>query len=524
MAQNNMNSLTTLIKRLEAATSRLEDIASSSFTTDSGASKTGTAAAVAAGGAAAAPAAAVPSPRAVESLPPSIAAFDELVSTELKTWLDLSSKMGAVIETQSKAVEGAFAAQRAFLSIANKAKKPDDQTIMGFLKDLQASMEKTDEVRQSNREPALKDPLSMVADGVGSLGWVTIGGGGGPKPHEYITELFGGAQMYGNKVLKEYRDKPEKTNVEWVQAYYKLFKALAEYARKHHPSGVAWNANGIDAKEAARQVSSASGPAAGAIPAPPPPPPPPAGGIPPPPGPPPPPGAAPPAKKAAPDMNAVFDDLNRGSDVTRGLKKVDTSQMTHKNPSLRAQAPVPTRSDSNGSLRGKSPAPPRKPDTMRTKKPPKKELDGNKWIIDNFDSPGDIVEFDAEINHSILISRCKNTTIRVNGKANAISIDNSSRTSIIIDSLVSSVDVIKCPNFALQVVGTLPTVLLDQVDGATIYLGKDSQNTEIFTSKCSSININLPSEDDYSENPLPEQIRSYIANGKIISEIVEHAG
>jgi adenylyl cyclase-associated protein len=135
-----------------------------------------------------------------------------------------------------------------------------------------------------------------------------------------------------------------------------------------------------------------------------------------------------------------------------------------------------------------------------------------------------VVELDAEINHSILISRCKNTTIRVNGKANAISIDNSSRTSIIIDSLVSSVDVIKCPNFALQVVGTLPTVLLDQVDGATIYLGKDSLNTEIFTSKCSSVNINLPAEDDYSENPLPEQIRSVVKGGKIVSEIVEHAG
>jgi adenylyl cyclase-associated protein len=58
--------------------------------------------------------------------------------------------------------------------------------------------------------------------------------------------------------------------------------------------------------------------------------------------------------------------------------------MTHKNPSLRATAPVPNRSDSNGSLRSKSPAPPGKkpkPESMRTKKPPKKELDGNRWII-----------------------------------------------------------------------------------------------------------------------------------------------
>ena len=52
---------------------------------------------------------------------------------------------------------------------------------------------------------ALKDPLAMVADGVGTLGWV--GGRAGLNTYEYITELFGGAQLYGNKVLKEYRDK-----------------------------------------------------------------------------------------------------------------------------------------------------------------------------------------------------------------------------------------------------------------------------------------------------------------------------
>ena len=146
-------------------------------------------------------------------------------------------------------------------------------------------------------------------------------------------------------------------------------------------------------------------------------------------------------------------------------------------------------------------------------------------LQDNFDSPSEMIEIDAEMQHSILISRCKNTTIRINGKAYAISLDNSVKTSLVIDSLVSSVDVIKCPKFALQVIGTLPTILLDQVDGATIYLSKDSLNTEIFTSKSSSVNINLPTpEEDFAESPVPEQIRTIVKNGKLVSEIVEHAG
>jgi adenylyl cyclase-associated protein len=54
--------------------------------------------------------------------------------------------------------------------------------------------------------------------------------------------------------------------------------------------------------------------------------------------------------------------------------------MTHKNPSLRASSVVPEREASG---RGKSAAPGKKPkpESMRVKKPPKKELEGNKWTI-----------------------------------------------------------------------------------------------------------------------------------------------
>jgi adenylyl cyclase-associated protein len=87
--------------------------------------------------------------------------------------------------------------------------------------------------------------------------------------------------------------------------------------------------------------------------------------------------------------------------------------------------------------------------------------------------------------------------------------------------------VIKCPSFAVQILEKVPTILLDQVDSAQIYLSKDSLDTEIFTSKCSSININLPPEqedDDYKEEPIPEQFRSFVKGGKLVTEIVEHSG
>lgn len=79
----------------------------------------------------------------------------------------------------------------------------------------------------------------------------------------------------------------------------------------------------------------------------------------------------------------------------------------------------------------------------------------------------------------------------------------------------------------MQVLGTLPTILMDQVDGATIYLSKESTSTELFTSKTTGVNLTLLKSDDEDpkEVPLPEQIRTYITpEGELKSEIVEHAG
>lgn len=337
----------------------------------------------------------------------------------------------------------------------------------------------------------------------------------------------------------------DKSHVEWIQAYYKIFRSLVAYVKEYFATGLTWNQkDGIDCIEALKQVQNAgtATPKASAQQSaggPPPPPPPPLpnfddNGIPAPP--PPPPGATPGAKSSGGgDMSAVFDQINSGSGVTSHLKKVDKSQMTHKNPSLRASAPVPERTSSqSSSTRGKSPLPNKKPDSMRTKKPPKKELDGNKWLLENYDNTGsEIITIPAELNHSILISRCNKCVVKVDGKANAISIDNCTGLSIVLDSLVSSLDVIKSPKFAVQVDGVLPTILLDQVDGAQVYLGSGSLGTEIFTSKCSNVNIVVPPSDeeggeegDSKEFAVPEQIRTVVGKqGKgLVSEIVEHAG
>lgn len=74
---------------------------------------------------------------------------------------------------------------------------------MEILKDLQHGIETVNNVRENNRKCPQENHLAMVADGVGMLAWVTIK----PAPDKYVSEVLGGAQFFGNKILTAYKEK-----------------------------------------------------------------------------------------------------------------------------------------------------------------------------------------------------------------------------------------------------------------------------------------------------------------------------
>lgn len=237
---------------------------------------------------------------------------------------------------------------------------------MDLLTVMQREWANVSNIHESNRASPFASHLSAVSEGIRSLAWVAE-----LKPANYVKEILSTAQYFGNRVIAQYKEKDPK-QVEWIRSFYKVITSLEEYTKKHYHMGLTWNAKGVDAKEALAAIDSSSGFRSDVSP-PPPPPLPPMGLD----------GPSTPQGGADP-VSSVFADINRGADVTAGLRKVDKSEMTHKNPSLRAGSVVPGgRPSSLGSLRGKSPAPaPKsKPASLTMKKQPKKELDGNKWII-----------------------------------------------------------------------------------------------------------------------------------------------
>ena len=74
---------------------------------------------------------------------------------------------------------------------------------MQLLKPLQESISAVNDIRDANRGGPVFNQLSAVAESIGVLAWVTVE----PKPHKHVDESLGSAQYFGNRVLKEYKDK-----------------------------------------------------------------------------------------------------------------------------------------------------------------------------------------------------------------------------------------------------------------------------------------------------------------------------
>ncbi|MCO5613787.1 hypothetical protein L7F22_068065 [Adiantum nelumboides] len=505
MSVPGINNLSTLIKRLEAATSRLEDIAVQQHAQPQQPT---------AGGVALADRGA-PGPASAVELPASVEAWDDEVKPKINAFAELSAKVGGNVEVQAKSVVAAFEGVRQTVLVAGSSKKPTGSpspVFMKLLEPIQKALEETQNAKEKNRaDRKLFNHLSAIAEGIPAVGWVTIE----PKPGPYVEEMKNAGQFYFNRVIKEFKDT-EKVHVEWARSFTAILDAMKAYVMQHHTTGLQWNPRGGDASTFS---APSAAPASGA----PPPPPPPA----PPAAPPPPPAAA--GGAAAGGMDAVFGQINQGEGITGSLKRVDPSQMTHKNPALRGQAaPVSAVIGASG-----KPAPPKpgsKPGSLKAKKPPKTALEGNKWAVEYHEGNRSIVLEETSIGQTVNVFGCKDSVIHVKGKVNAIQMVSCTKTSILLDTLVSSLELTQSPSFTVQVTGAVPTILIDSCDSGQIYLSKASLHTEIVTAKCSAINVSVPKEGEpegeYAEIALPEQLRHQVVpDGKgIKSEVVEHSG
>jgi adenylyl cyclase-associated protein len=95
----------------------------------------------------------------------------------------------------------AFQAERTFLLVSTKARKPDPPPAE-LLTDLQVASDEINNIREGNRASPHFQQLSAVAEGTVAMGWVVE-----LRPADMVADTLGAVQFYGNRVLTEYKDK-----------------------------------------------------------------------------------------------------------------------------------------------------------------------------------------------------------------------------------------------------------------------------------------------------------------------------
>lgn len=461
---------------------------------------------------------------------PSIKAFNEFLELYVDPFASLSQEINPVVGEEANSLARTFKEQLNFIKAASVSAKPDfnNPKSAALLSSLQEGIVAINDFKDANRKSEYFSHLNAIAEGTGVLSWFLT-----ETPMSFIPEIKDSATFWTNKVLKEFKEKDPNT-AEWVKQYLSIFDGLKLYVKQFHTTGLTYKAQGGDfatnLKAVEHSASSADSPVPSMAAPPPNPTSPSAGGPSPPPPPPPPP---PPVNifddlkpaSAAPTtgLNAVFSELNQGEGITKGLKKVDKSQMTHKNPELRESSVV--RAPSSGK---KSPPVPKKPSSLSLKPRPEPviELQDSKWMINNVEDKHDIV-IDGEMSQSVFIGECKDITVQVKGKVNAISLSSTFKVAVVVDSLVSGIDIVNSKKFGIQVVDKVPQISIDKSDEGQIYLSKSSLDTEVCTSSTTSLNINVPDEEsgDFKELSIPEQFKhTFNSKGQITSSIVQHSG
>eukprot|EP00092_Neocalanus_flemingeri_P002728 GFUD01002921.1.p1 GENE.GFUD01002921.1~~GFUD01002921.1.p1 ORF type:complete len:456 (+),score=134.32 GFUD01002921.1:233-1600(+) len=419
----------------------------------------------------------------------SVAAFDDIVSNNYKPFSDICKKIGGDVATVGAMVDQAFKAQREFLSTASKSKQPAGPTLQKLLKPTSDKISEIQAYREKSRRSDFFNHLSAISESIPALGWVAVA----PAPAPYVKEMNDAGQFYTNRVLKDWKEK-DRTHVDWVKAWVSTLAELQAYVKKFHTTGLAWNPKGAEA------TAKAGGAPPPPPPGPAPPPPPPAGAL-----------DLTPAKTARGDLLSA---LSKGSDVTKGLKKVSDDQKTHKNPGLRAGAVVkavdkiPTPAKSYGK-------------SVDVNKPPKLEQDGKKWNVEYFKNKQDIEINDVEVNQSIYVYKCEGSTVKVNGKCNNIIIDSCKKVAVVFGSVVSSCEFINCQSVQMQVLGKVPTISVEKTDGCQMFLNAESVGAEIVTAKSSEMNVMIPVGDEFVEQAIPEQFKTVIAGGKLKTSATE---
>merc|ERR1711935_496335 len=166
--------------------------------------------------------------------------------------------------------------------------------------------------------------------------------------------------------------------------------------------------------------------------------------------------------------------------------------------------------------------------------PGSRNFDGKRHEIIGFtagvDAKEPIVVKVEDNAHTVYIDGCKGTVkdgsiiVKVEGKFNALTMNNCQRIGLVFEDGVSCVEIINCKKVQAQVTGLLNNWQVDKSNEVNLFISEQSrENIHILSAQTEAFNVNFitGSDGELKEFGLPEQMKSTWKGDKFVTEVFE---
>lgn len=139
---------------------------------------------------------------------------------------------------------------------------------------------------------------------------------------------------------------------------------------------------------------------------------------------------------------------------------------------------------------------------------PKVELQKDTYYVENHVNANEPVTLkEGSIKNKVSVRCSQNSRIVIEQKVNSIFIENCVGCIFLVNSVISSIEIVNCDDIKLQMTGVVPTISIDKSNKVNIYTSKEGKNVEVYTSKSSEMNLLFPGQEDgdWKELAIPEQ-------------------
>ncbi|SPJ08144.1 cyclase-associated protein, putative [Plasmodium sp. DRC-Itaito] len=149
------------------------------------------------------------------------------------------------------------------------------------------------------------------------------------------------------------------------------------------------------------------------------------------------------------------------------------------------------------------------------------QLKDDQWDVINY-KDGKIVKLSqVELNNAVNIYNCENTTFVIeNNKFKSLQIEKCVKCNVVLNNLISSIEIINSKKVKIQVLGKSSSISIDKCTGVECYLSKENVECEFTTALSSEMNIHIQGQDEeWTEITIPEQFQHHLENGKLTTRV-----